>query len=143
MIIRKLSRLSTKFLTVRKLSRLSGNFPNCLEPFQTVWKLFQLSGNFPNYPKTFQTVQKLCRLLRNLSRCLESFQTYAMFVLVFWTNFVDTRKNFPVGNADAPTGFFCLCDIWKQNSCQQCVLGCKCFKIDPNPDASVFGQTIS
>ena len=50
------------FQTLRKLSRLAENFPDCPETFQTIWKLFRRSVNFPDYPETFQTVRKLSRL---------------------------------------------------------------------------------
>ena len=63
------------FQTVRKLSRPSGNFPDCSETFLTDWKLSRLSENFPDCPEIFQTVQKLSRLSGNFSNCLETFQT--------------------------------------------------------------------
>jgi len=84
---------SSEFQTVWKLSRLSGNFPDCPETFQTVRKLpvcpetFQtvrtlsrLFGNFPDCPITsrlsdnFQTVGKLSRLSGNFPDCPETFQ---------------------------------------------------------------------
>ena len=65
-----------KLLTVPKLSRLSGNFQECLEIFQTVRKLFtlletlktvqklsRLSGNFPDSPEIFQIVRYIFELI--------------------------------------------------------------------------------
>ena len=57
--IQKLSRLSGNFQTIQKLSRPSGNFPDHPETFQTIQKLSRLSRNFPDNPETFQTVRKL------------------------------------------------------------------------------------
>ena len=117
------------FQTVCKLSRLSGNFLDCPETFQTVWKLSRLPEIFPCCPETFQTVRKPSKLsgifpdssetfqtVRKLSRLSGSFpdcpKTFAIFLLDFGPNLYicaktfRTRKNFPVGNANAPTGFF-------------------------------------
>ena len=44
--------------TIRKLSRLSGNFSDYPETFQVIWKLFGPSGKYPDYPETFQTIRK-------------------------------------------------------------------------------------
>ena len=44
------------FRTVRKLSRLSGNFPNCLETSQTVWKLSGQSGKLPDCPESLEDI---------------------------------------------------------------------------------------
>ena len=59
----KLLILSGKFLdypeifhTVRKFSRLSGNFPHCLETFHT-------GENFPDCRETFQTVWYIFKLI--------------------------------------------------------------------------------
>ena len=51
----------TTFWTIWKLSKLSENFPHCLDIFQPVWKLSGPFGNFTNCPETFQTVWKLSR----------------------------------------------------------------------------------
>ena len=40
--------MSGNFSHCWKLSRLSGNFPDCSETFQTVWKVSEQSGNFPD-----------------------------------------------------------------------------------------------
>ena len=53
--------------TIRKSSRISGNFPYFL-------KFFFRSENFPFYPGTFQTVWKFSRLSENLPGCPEIFQ---------------------------------------------------------------------
>ena len=98
---------SQTFFTVRKFSRLSRNFLDSMEAFQTVQKPSRLSENFPNF-------QKLSRLFRNFPDCPETFQTYAMFwldfgpILYICAKTFRTRKNFPVGNANAPTDFFWL-----------------------------------
>ena len=61
--VMKLLILSGKFLdypeifhTVRKFSRLSGNFPHCLETFHT-------GENFPDCRETFQTVWYIFKLI--------------------------------------------------------------------------------
>ena len=62
----------------------------------------------PDCPAYFQTVRKHSRLSIN-------FPGLNYVLTWFQANFVDICKNFPglqkftVGNADAPTGFFCLC----------------------------------
>ena len=48
--------------TIRKISRLSGNFPDNPETFQVIRKLSRPSGKYPDYPETFQTIPKLSRL---------------------------------------------------------------------------------
>ena len=107
--VRKLSRLSRNFpdcmetlQTVRKLSRLFGNFFNCPETFHTVWKLFRLSKNFLDCLETFHTFQKHSRLSQNLPNCPETFLT--VWNLMSFYLFLGHA-----GNADTPTGFFCLC----------------------------------
>ena len=82
--VRKLSRLSGNFphppetfQSVWKLSRLSKNFPDCVETFQTLWKLSKLSGNFPNCPIYFQTVWKPSRLMLCFELILSQFCRYA------------------------------------------------------------------
>ena len=103
----------------QKLSRPSGNFPDYPETFQTIRKLSRPSGNFPDHPESFQTIQKLSRLSGNFPDHLETFQTIRKVSrpsgnLCFWTcllmvDFIDTRKNFPGGNATIRHGFFWLC----------------------------------
>ena len=83
--LRKLSRLSGNFPGCLKLSRLSrsfpengdgffsrlsGNFPDCLETFQTIQKLSREWRWF-----FFQTVRKLSSFSGNFPDCLETFQT--------------------------------------------------------------------
>ena len=87
--------LSRSFHTVRKLSRLSGNFPDCAE-------LSTLSGNFPHCPATFQTVQKLSKLSKKFPACLETFQS--------------------VWKLSGPSGNFPVCpetfqSVWKLPQC--------------------------
>ena len=79
--------------TVQKLSRQSGNFPDCPETFQTVRKLSRQSENFPDSPKTFQTVRKLSRLFENFPDGPETFQAYTMFCLISG-NFPDSPETF-------------------------------------------------
>ena len=62
--IKKLSRPYRKYLTVRKVSRLSGNFHDHPENIQTIHKLSRSSGNFPDNRETFQMVRKLPRAQR-------------------------------------------------------------------------------
>ena len=45
--------------TIRKRSRLSGNFPDSPKTFQTTPKLSRLSGYSSDYTKIFQAIQKL------------------------------------------------------------------------------------
>ena len=103
-------------MTLWKVSGECRKFRDCLETFQTVWKLSRPSGNFPDRLETFRTKWKLSRPSGNSPDSLESFHTYLFFSSVD-VNFVNSRKNFPdaqnfpVGNADAPTRFFGLCNI--------------------------------
>ena len=50
---------SETFQPIRKVSRLSGNFPGYPEIFRIIRKISSLSGNFPGFPETFQAIQKL------------------------------------------------------------------------------------
>ena len=56
--IRKLSRLLGNFEALWKLSTLSRNFPDSPESFKTDRKHSGLSGNIPDYLETLQTVSK-------------------------------------------------------------------------------------
>ena len=100
-------------MTVGKLSRLVRNLPDCPK------KLSRLSRNFSNWLETFQIVQKLSRLSGNPPDCSETFQTSTIFCfdfeLILWicAKTFRTRKNFPVGNADASTGFFWLWSVYQ------------------------------
>ena len=86
-----------------KLSRLSGNFPDCPETFQTVRKLSRLSGSSPDCPEAFQTVRKSSRLSGNFSDSLETYSLLTWCLgFILWPLFkvraktFRTRKNFPV-----------------------------------------------
>ena len=50
------------FRIVRTVSGLSGQFPDCPDSFQTVRTVSRLSGQFPDYSDSFQTVQTVSRL---------------------------------------------------------------------------------
>ena len=63
------------YKAIRKLSRLSENFPDCPETFQSFQKLSRLSIYSPDCPETFQTVRKLSRLSGYSPYCPEAFQT--------------------------------------------------------------------
>ena len=65
------------FQSVWKLSRLSNNFPDCVETFKTLWKLSKLSENFPNCPKYFQTVWKPSKLMLCFELISSQFCRYA------------------------------------------------------------------
>ena len=97
--IRKLSRLSGNFPGIRKLSRLSGNFPGYPETF---WTLRKISGIFPGYPETFWTIWKISRLSGNFPDHPEIFQT--VWKLPSAISRV-TRKNFP--DAQKLSGWQC------------------------------------
>ena len=78
-IVRKLSRISGNFpdhpdtfQIIRKPSRLSGNFLDCLETFQILWR----SGNFLDYPQTFQNIRKLPTPSGHFPDYPETFQTF-------------------------------------------------------------------
>ena len=73
------------FQSVRKLSKLSGNFPDCQKTFQTIRKLFKLSGNFLDCPETFQTVWKLSRQSGN-------FLTDSTFQASFYVQFCINKQ---------------------------------------------------
>ena len=66
------------FETVRKLSSLCGNFSLCLETFHdswklaTLWKLSSRVGNFSDWLETFQTGWNLSRLAGNFPAALGS-----------------------------------------------------------------------
>ena len=81
------------YQTVRKLSRLFGNFPDCPETLQTVRKIFTLSEKFINYLERFQNVRKLSRLFGNFPDCLESFQTVQKLSILS-INFPDCPETF-------------------------------------------------
>ena len=51
------------FQTRWKLSRLCGNFPNCVETFHTVLKFSRLAGNFQGSTGSFQTVWYILSLM--------------------------------------------------------------------------------
>ena len=79
--IRKLSRLSRNFpgypeifRIIRKISSLSGNFPGSPETFQAIQKLSGSSGKYPAYSETFQAIWKLSRLSRNFPDHPETIQ---------------------------------------------------------------------
>ena len=73
--IRKLSRLLGNFEALWKLSTLSRNFPDWLETFKTYWKLSRLSVNFPDSPESFKTDRKHSGLSGNIPDYLETLQT--------------------------------------------------------------------
>ena len=78
----KFSRLSGSFTgyqenseniqNIWNLSRISGNFPGCLETFRTIRKFFRPSGNFPYNLDTFLAIQKLSGPPRKYPDYLES-----------------------------------------------------------------------
>ena len=45
-----------------KVSRISGEFPNCLNSFQTSWTVSRLLEKFPGYLGSFQTAWKVSRI---------------------------------------------------------------------------------
>ena len=51
---------------------------------QTIRKLFRLSQNFPDYPKTSQTIQTLSRLFGNFSRLSRNFPDYPKIFQAIW-----------------------------------------------------------
>ena len=76
--VKKCSRLSGNFSDhpeniqpIQKLSRLSGNFPDHPENIQ---KLSKKSGKYPDYLETFQTICKCSRLSGNFPDHLETSQ---------------------------------------------------------------------
>ena len=107
------------FLTVQKLSRWSGKFPDSPETFYTVRKLSTLSRKIPDYLETFRTNYKLSRPSRTFPDRLETFQTVwklsalvyssvqLMLKIDFMGNFVNACKNFP--DAQKLSGRQCRC----------------------------------
>ena len=67
------------FQSVRKLSRVSRDFPKRQETFQRFWKLSRVSKNFQEVLETFHSVQKLSRVSRNFPECSETFQSPEFF----------------------------------------------------------------
>ena len=61
------------YKAIRKLSRLSENFPDCPETFQSFQKLSRLFIYSPDCPQTFQTVRIISILSRSFSNCLLTF----------------------------------------------------------------------
>ena len=59
---------SRSFRTIRKISRLSGNFPGYPETFRTIRKISGLSGDFPDHPAIFQTIWKLPSAISRVTR---------------------------------------------------------------------------
>ena len=84
--IRKLSRLLGNFEALWKLSTLSRNFPDSPESFKTDRKHSGLSGNIPDYLETLQTVSKP-------SECKGSFQT-VWYILKLIHFFIDVEALF-------------------------------------------------
>ena len=62
------------FWTIRKISRLSGNFPGYPETFQAIQKLSRLSKNFLDYKYSFRIIQKISSLSRNFPGYPEIFR---------------------------------------------------------------------
>ena len=100
--IRKLSRLSGNFPGIRKLSRLSGNFPDHLENIQPIRKLFRLSRNFPDHPENIQPIRKISRQSGKNPDYLEIFQRVRKLLSAILRV---TRKNFP--DAQKLSGWQC------------------------------------
>ena len=87
------------YQTVRKLSRLFGNFPDCPETFPNIWKLSRLFGNFPDCLETFQTFQTVwnfSRLSGNFPDRLETFRTVWKLSrqIFYYLQFVATSISF-------------------------------------------------
>ena len=53
--------------------------PGYPETFLTIWKISGLSGNFPGYPETFWTIRKISRLSGTLPGNPEIFRLYGNF----------------------------------------------------------------
>ena len=88
------------FNTVRKLSRLSGNFSHPLETFHT-------AENFPDCRETFQTVWYILKLI------ISYVDVQALFY--FMVNFARRRKNLPVGTSTRFLG------LWKLACAVSCI----------------------
>ena len=58
-----------------KLSRLSGNFLDCLGNFHPDQKFSRPSRNCPNYPETALSIRKRSKLFGNFPNCPKTFQT--------------------------------------------------------------------
>ena len=56
------------FQTVRKISRLSRNYPDCPKISQTVQLLPRRFRNFKDSPETFQTIRKIFRMSRKFRK---------------------------------------------------------------------------
>ena len=108
--IRKLSRPSGKYpeisQAIKKLSRSYRKYPDYPESFQIIQKVSRLSENFPDHPENIQTIHKLSRSSGNFP---DNRETFHMVRKLLRAQRV-TCKNFPVGNTDTLTRFFCL---WK------------------------------
>ena len=74
------------FQSVRKLSRDSGNFPECPKSFKRFQKHSIVSVNFPECPETFQIVQKLSKV-QKFSRVSTNFPKFS-------ETFLSVRKLF-------------------------------------------------
>jgi len=83
----------------RKLSRLSGNFPDHPENIQPIRKLSRLSGNFPDNPENIQTIWKFSKGSGNFPVQFQGLRAKTF----------RTCKNFPDGNATLPPRFLGLC----------------------------------
>ena len=110
-IVRKLSRLSRNFPDrpeniqhIQKLSRLSGNFPDHPENIQPTRKLSRLSGNFLYHPENIQPIRKLSKGSGNFPVQFQGLRAKTF----------RTRKNFPDGNATLPPRFLRLCPPYGQ-----------------------------
>ena len=107
---------------------------DCPETFKTVRKFSRMSGNFPDCPETFalletlKSVQKLSRLSRNFPDSQIHLLTYYFLCwclgFILWWIFKNaqktfrTHKNFTVSNANTLTRLLGLWMIVDQNDCQ-------------------------
>ena len=86
--------LLDSFQTLRKLSRPSGDYPDCVLTFQIVRPVSRLSRWLPDYqegPECFQTFQTVFTVSVKYSYCPDTFQTVQT---IFHTVCVDILQTF-------------------------------------------------
>ena len=87
--------------------KLSGQYINCPHSIQTVQTVFKLSRN--NQHRLEENSLKTSILPRYGLHCADKCGPFSLLLHINRAKTFRTRKNFPVNNADALTGFLALC----------------------------------
>ena len=74
------NRLSKRFRTIPKFSGSSGKNPAYLETFQAIRKLFRLSRNFPYHPENIQPIRKLSEVFQAIQKFSGSSGKYPTYL---------------------------------------------------------------